>query len=281
MNMLDRAIDAAKRNPEGALLLAAGCALLMRGVNAAAGRIRTGYDHQDRSSFGMDDEAGADGSGAHGLMQSARAYASEMGGKVAHTAEAAAGLAADARRAAVARTGEAARGVRSGTSDAVGRMLDEQPLAVGLIGVAAGVLIAAALPGSKMERRAFAPVGRQLGETAQEARRRLKRAAERTRDRAVEMAEEHGLTRQGLKDAMTDVAETFSDEVMAPAKPARNGRQKAAAAAATTGKTGRATSSAKKRTAKAAVAKAAKLEEKAAAPAASSDMAATKTAGGE
>src|SRR5690606_23071177 len=108
MNMLDRAMDAARRSPEGTLLLAAGCALLMRGVNAAAGRMRAGPAHLDTDHRDTDPRdtghsghawhgadrharngAGHGGADAHGLIHSAQAYASDVGGRMADKAEAA------------------------------------------------------------------------------------------------------------------------------------------------------------------------------------------------
>ncbi|MCC6204347.1 MAG: hypothetical protein IT533_05105 [Hyphomicrobiales bacterium] len=220
MSVLDRVVAAAKRSPEGALLFAAGCALLMRGVGAAAHRLRGEEDLPRATGRARRRGRHPEEDDARGLFGVTRAYASDVAGRMAHSAEEAVSYADDARRAAAQRTGEAMRGVRGGASDAVDRMLAQQPLTVGLIGIAAGALIAAALPGSRVERRAFAPVGERIGEAADDARRRLKRAADRTRRRAAEVAEEHGLTPDGLKEAALDVAEAFSDEFMSVEKPA-------------------------------------------------------------
>lgn len=222
MTMLDRVVAAARKSPEGALLFAAGCALLLRGVGAASHVLRSdgpaarhGAQQARRGKRVVEDEA-------QGFAETARAYASDVKDRVAHSAE-----------AAFERTGEAARGMRSGTSDAVDRMISQQPLAVGLIGIAAGALIAAALPGSRLERRAFAPVGARVGDAAEDARRRLKRAADRTRERISEVAEEHGLTSDGLKEAARDVAGAFGDELMAQDEPAPRRAKPAARASAT------------------------------------------------
>ncbi len=237
MSVLDRAVAAAKRSPEGALLLAAGCALLMRGVGAAAHRLRADEDMPRAAGPARRRGRRAEEDDAGGLFGATRAYASDVAGRMAHTAEEAMNVADDARRAAMERTSQAARGARAGASDAVDRMIVQQPLMLGLVGLAAGALLAAALPGSRLERRAFAPVGERMGEAAEDARRRLKRAADRTRRRAAEVAEEHGLTPDGLKEAALDVAGTFGDELMAPEKRS-GGRSQAATATAKKGASG-------------------------------------------
>jgi hypothetical protein len=220
LRTVDRVMGAAKRNPEGVLLLAAGCALLMRGIGAATHALR------DQENGASPKRAAASGrrraadmaeeveEGAHGFVDTAREYVSDLAGRVTHSAEAAVHYAGDARRTAFEQTGRVARQTRSGASDAMDRMMNEQPLTVALLGLAAGALLAGALPGTRLERRALAPVGERLGETADEARRRLKRSASRARERVDELAEERGLTRNGLRQAAREVAGAFSDELI-------------------------------------------------------------------
>lgn len=237
---VDRLLDTARRNPEGMLLLAAGAALLLRGANAAAEALR---------HYGPEDD--------ESLVHGARAYASDMADRVgrsagevagrvartaesvaervSHSAEAAADRASDMAgraRGAVRHSARFAGDTGSTMKGAMDRILDEQPLAVALFGVAAGAIFASAFPATSVERSTLAPLGRRLKDTAREAETRVKRSAKRARRQAKEIADEHGLNAAGLREAAREMGEAVSEELTTPARRSKSGRSRKAASAA-------------------------------------------------
>ena len=215
--VVDRVLGAARRNPEGVLLLAAGCALLMRGVGKASDmwRDRESPSPRSRKSSLVDDVA----DDASGLMDTARDYASSLADTAVQYAE-------DTRNTVAERTGEIARGAKAGASNAVDRMVREQPLVVALLGIAAGAMMAGALPGTRTERNAFAPAGD-----------RLKRSVGKAKERSSEVVDEHGLNRDGLTQAARDVARAFGEGLVEDGKPAPRKRTKASASGASAAQT--------------------------------------------
>jgi hypothetical protein len=86
----------------------------------------------------------------------------------------------------------------------------EQPWAVALAGVVAGAAIAAAFPPTRIERRALGGVGERLRSAVGNAGEQLKQAGMQAGERLSEVAEERGLTSDGLKEAARQVGESFS-----------------------------------------------------------------------
>jgi hypothetical protein len=235
----DWLMSAVKKNPEGLLLLAAGCALLFR---TRSSRSRQWHGHQSypsgqgqpgprmdhRGSGGKDWEMPE---GISGAADTAREYASNVGKAVGETARSyasAAGEYADQARQTVSETarsyasaaGEYADHARqtimhqSGriaeqTQSTIERILREQPLAVAIAGAAAGAAIAAAFPSTRMEREALGPTGKRLSEAATNAGERLSKAASAAGERLMSAADERGVNAEGLKEVARDVAGSF------------------------------------------------------------------------
>ena len=137
--------------------------------------------------------SGTDGSG--GRLSGAT-------GRVRDTASAARTRAADAYSSARERTSSAYSSAREGASRATQRTaegINSNPEAAILGGLALGAILAAFLPKTERESQALGQVGRRINETAREA-------ARAAREAGMSQLEEAGLTKEGAKQKLTDIA---------------------------------------------------------------------------
>jgi hypothetical protein len=198
---------AVTRNPEGLLLLAAGCALLMRSGSSQRSRRSYAEDQYSRtredSTSGIRERVGE-------AARRAGEHISEATDKISETARSysssAAEYAGEAQRAATERSRQVADRARE-TADYVVR---EQPWAVALTGLVAGAAVAAAFPPTRIERRTLGELGEHLRSAAGRVGEQVKDAGMQAGERLNEIAEERGLTKEGLKQAARDVGKTFS-----------------------------------------------------------------------
>jgi ElaB/YqjD/DUF883 family membrane-anchored ribosome-binding protein len=206
--------DAVTRNPEGLLLLGAGIALLMRsGRRKSAGyRYAQSISQRERPYADMRESTIGEGVGERvgDAARRAREYVSEATDQVAETARsytsAAAEYAEEASQAAMERSRRMADQVQE-TADYLVR---EQPWVVALAGVLTGAAVAAVFPSTRIERRTLGEVGDRFRSAAGAAGEQVMEAGMRAGERLSEIAEERGLTSEGLKHAAQDVGETFS-----------------------------------------------------------------------
>ena len=209
-------VGAVKNNPEGLLLLAAGCALLMRTSGASKSHSRDArvYGRNDMTQRGREARVRTVGERLSETAQSAGDYASDIGESVVETASSYASsvssYADDVARATAERSGQLARQAQSTARDTINRVLQEQPLTVALVGAAAGVAVAAAFPATDLENRTLGPTGERLRDAAGRAGEQLKDAATKAGQRLAAAADERGLNTEGLKEVARDVGETFS-----------------------------------------------------------------------
>lgn len=204
-----------KRNPEGLLLLAAGAALLMRSSSSSRriGNGLRGYEsHVDPASRHPANKT-ADGEGAN-PGGGARDYLSDVAETVSQTAKAYASTVTDYADDAVQTVSDQsrrlARQAQSGLDATTEYVLEEQPLAIAIIGLAAGAAVAAAFPSTEIERRTLGSTGEQLRDAAGKVTERLKEAGSQAGERLMNVAEERGLNKEGLKEVAEDVGGTFS-----------------------------------------------------------------------
>jgi hypothetical protein len=247
----DWLVGAVKKNPEGLLLLAAGCALLLRrgasGERPQRGGTYRGERHDgerqwDSSGRAVDRDQGVSGRMSR-AADDALEYASEMGKTVSETAgqyaskvsdaagryaSAVSDYADDARTAVVEQSGRLAEQAQS----TVERIVREQPLAVAFAGLAAGAAVAAAFPATSIERRTLGPAGERLSEAAESAREKLGEAASAAGERLKDVAEERGLNGEGLKKAARDVAGAFQESFAGEKEAASSFGQNRAGSAA-------------------------------------------------
>ncbi len=219
----DWLMGTARRNPEALLLLAAGACLLMRSGGGVSARtmVRSRSDAGERDySFDARQRRSAGSTMHEGVSRAADTaaeYASEVKDRVSDTArgyaDSVSEFADDARRAVSERSERLQRQARSQLQGGMERVLREQPLAVAVAGLAAGVAVAALFPSTRMENEAFGGAREALTDAAGKAGQRVMDAAGKAGERLKEAAEERGFSAEGLKQMASEVADTFTSEV--------------------------------------------------------------------
>jgi hypothetical protein len=210
-------MGAVKSNPEGLLLLAAGCALLLR---SGASR-RTAHAHERLRSTDIGRERLSENYG--GPRQTGAA----MSETISQAADSARDYAADVSKAVSDKAGTYASAVgeyaddawrqserfvvhaRSTVQDTINRVLQDQPLAVAVVGLAAGAAVAAAFPATAVERRTLGPAGERLTDAAASAGQQLGQAAFKAGERLMDAADQRGLNTEGLNEVASDAAGAF------------------------------------------------------------------------
>jgi ElaB/YqjD/DUF883 family membrane-anchored ribosome-binding protein len=211
--------SAVTRNPEGLLLLAAGVALLMRsGRSKSTDNYRKTVPSQTgrRQNFG-EPEHSEPGVGDRVADAARRAgeYASEATDKVSETARSYASSAADYASEVGDAALERSRRIADQAWEATDYVTREQPWAVALAGLVAGAAVAAAFPPTRVERRTLGGVGDRLRSAAGAVGDQIMEAGRQAGEKLSEVAEERGLTSEGLKEAAQEVGETFSSALSA------------------------------------------------------------------
>jgi hypothetical protein len=212
---------AVKNNPEGLLLLAAGCALLLRSskssgrsthASSATSRGGEGAGHTGRRQSGM---ASGMAESMSEAAQSARDYASDIGktvgDKASEYASSVGDYADETRRTVVDHSERLVEQARTTMQSTVGRVLREQPLALAIAGLAAGAAVAAAFPATEVERQTLGPAGERVSEAASNVGKKVTQAASKAGEKLKDIADERGLNSEGLKEAAGDVAGAFED----------------------------------------------------------------------
>jgi len=224
----DWLIGAVKKNPEGLLLLAAGCALLLRHSGGWSGVSAPSTTRDSRSS-GYGHQGGArqnETSVSDSISRaadSAREYAADVGKtvgeKASNYAEAVSDYAGEAGRTVLDQSERLAKQTQTTIQDTINRVLKEQPLAIAVMGLAAGAAVAAVLPSTDVERRTLGPAGEKLSEAAATVGENLSEAASKAGERLVDAAEERGINSKGLREVATDVAGVFGSTLRGEQQP--------------------------------------------------------------
>jgi hypothetical protein len=210
----------ARRHPEALLLLAAGCALLMRSAGSSASKAGS-YSRQQQSDFAPPSTSYRGQSNARqGLsraVESAADYASDIKDQVADTAgdyaETVSEFAGEASRKVSEQSERFARQAQSTMQSTMARVLREQPLVVAAVGLAAGAAVAAAFPATDVENRTLGGAREALTDAASKVGENVMQAASKAGERLKSAAQERGLTPDGLKELAGEVADTFADGV--------------------------------------------------------------------
>jgi uncharacterized membrane protein YgcG len=210
----ERIMDAVSRNPEGLLLLAAGCALLMRsgrgGSRQRHAEIRTAPRRQGQTKAGAQGSEPGIGDRVGEVARRAGEYVSDATERASDTARHYATSAAEYSHEAASDVMEKSRRVANQAQQTADYVVRHQPWTVALAGALAGAALAAIFPSTRLERRALGDIGGRLRDATETAGERLMEAGMQAGGRLKDVAEEHGLTREGLKDAARDVGETFT-----------------------------------------------------------------------
>lgn len=199
-----------KRNPEGLLLLAAGAVLMLR----------TGTNHSPRSASQDSSDGPAMGAQvadtlsdtARRATDAASSYASaatESARQTVDTAKAYASSAGDFAQQAKRKVSEQSDRLVERTKSTTRGVVQNQPLAILAVGVAAGAALAAAFPTTELEKETLGPVGEQASKAAAHVGEQLKQATTKAGEKLKSAAEERGLHTEGLKEVVGEVADTF------------------------------------------------------------------------
>jgi hypothetical protein len=198
----DWLIGTAKRHPEALLVLAAGCALL----------VRDGGGSSQGASTQISNDPGSDGRWqVSRATEKASEVVSDLKDRATDVASSVSDYAGGVGRTITAQTSQIAGQAQSTLQTGFGHLLREQPLALVVLGLAAGAAIATLLPATEVEERALAPtrdaiagvtgkVGENLIAAASDAGQRLTQGIA---DRASE----------GLKELVHEVGAKFTDKV--------------------------------------------------------------------
>src|SRR4026208_242559 len=240
-------MGAVSGKPEGLLLLAAGVALLMRSGRGPSVRRNSLPDRRNEGQYraGREDSASGiservgeaarrAGEYVSGATERAGEYVSQTTDKMSETARSYASSASEyvdeAARIAADRSRRTANQVR----DTADYLVREQPWAVALTGLLVGAEVAAAFSSTRLERRTLGEVGQRLRSAAGSMGEQLMEAGTQASERLSEVAEERGLTAEGLKQAARDVGETFSSALAGEESSTQSRRQAGKEAGSTT-----------------------------------------------
>ena len=168
---------AAKQNPMPVAVTAIGLAWLM-----ALGRQPAPQNHGSTSSSGIREGMSSMRDKASGVMQSASDTLSSAKQRLSGGASSARGTMAD--------TMDSARDQWQRARGGLDSLVNEQPLALGAIGLAIGAILGAAAPRTRLEEQTMGEASRNLTEKAKEvgsqkldqATQAAKQAAEKTKD---------------------------------------------------------------------------------------------------
>jgi hypothetical protein len=234
--------NATRRNPEGLLLLAAGCALLMRsgrGSNALSDGFREVSREVTRNLPDISDATSGLRRGLSQTADQAADYASDLKNRASDVAgsyaESVSEFAGEAGRAVSENSARLTRQAQDTLQSTMDRVLRDQPLAVAVFGLAAGAAVAAAFPATDVENRVLGGTHEALSNAADQAGQAVMGAASKAGERLKSAAEERGLTSNGLRDLVGEVAETFTDSVAGKTEAKRPGNDSSASAGSTRG----------------------------------------------
>jgi TolA-binding protein len=196
-------IGTAKRNPEALLVLAAGCALLMRGRAASS---------QDGSA-----QSGGQSTGSNErwrvsqATEKASGVVSDLQDRVSDVTSSVSDYAGGIGRTISTQTSQIASQAQSTLQTGFGHLLREQPLALVALGLAAGAAVATILPATEVEERTLAPARDAIAGVTGKMGENLIEAASDAGQRLT-----HGIAErasEGFKELVHEVAEKFTDKV--------------------------------------------------------------------
>ena len=227
---MDWLMATAKRNPEAFLVLAAGAALLMRGRGSSPNRAPDYRQMRNWQGNGGRDEAidrqapreyastasettervaGAASQYASAASDAVRSYASTAAGYANETGQA---VRSHASRLADQATSFASQ-AQSAVQSSAGNVMREQPLAVALLGVAAGAAVAALFPSTKLEERTLGPARDALTEAAHDVGENVVQSAKEAGEHLKQSAVDRGLTPDGMKEMAREAADAFTSRM--------------------------------------------------------------------
>ena len=160
--------------------------------------------------------------GASQAVEGATQYASDIKDRVTDAAGSYASSVSDyagsVGRTISTQTSRLADQTQSSVETGIGYVLREQPLAVVVLGVAAGAALAALLPSTEVEDRTLGPAHEAIADAAEKVGENLMEAVGEAGERLKQGAAERGLSSEGLKGLAHEVADTFANKVSGTSK---------------------------------------------------------------
>jgi hypothetical protein len=233
-------LDTIKRNPEGLLLLAAGAVLMMRtsaaqpraagrsdreGVRRTAQRAADTVSDTARKAWDSTSSYASSASDtARQTMDAAKSYASSASDAAQQTMDTArsyASSAADYADQARRTVGQQSERVVKQTRSMAQGVVQNQPFAIILAGLAAGVALAAAFPPTQLEKDTLGPMADEMSKATKRIGDELSQATMKAGEKLKTVAEERGLNPEGLKDVANEGVDTFKASIRGqPEEPA-------------------------------------------------------------
>jgi ElaB/YqjD/DUF883 family membrane-anchored ribosome-binding protein len=221
----ERLAGAARAQPAGLLLLFAGTSLLLSGMRppsaATARRARGAVRKIAQGDFS--DEGSTVSSAREGASDMASGVRDQIGdlgnkaGELARTyTESLSGLADDAQEALRDRSQRLAEAARSSAQSSVSFVLEDQPLLLAAIGLAAGATLGAMLPSTPQENRLMGETRDKVAEFASETAKQkvdeLGSAASEATERLKSAVKDRvALSTEDLGEVAKDVIEPFAN----------------------------------------------------------------------
>jgi hypothetical protein len=204
-------LNAIKRNPEGLLLLAAGAVLMLR-----TGARASGAAQSMAAAYGQKPETYA------GAVRKTFDAASDAARQTVDTATSYASAASDYADKARRVVGEQSERLSRQTQSAASSILQNQPLAIVMAGIAAGAAIAAAFPPTEFERDTLGPIGSEMSKATERFGEQLKEATTKAGETLKTAADARGLNPEGLREVAGEVADTFKSSIKGSGEPGTN-----------------------------------------------------------
>ena len=176
----DWLLDTIQRKPEAVLLIAAGCALLMR-----SGRRVVDIRSVRESGFPSLSQNRAGTAEQRSVTESAEAYASKAADTVSEYSDTARQTVSDYAEGATRGISDSSDWLRTKaetTYNTASEALRDQPVLVAALGLAAGAALAAFFPTTEVERRAGAALAAKASEVGDQVLAAAENAGERARD---------------------------------------------------------------------------------------------------
>jgi predicted ATP-grasp superfamily ATP-dependent carboligase len=199
-------LEAARRNPEALVILAAGAAMLLRrGTGVGGMSVDLGRSRRRDSDEGESERDAERG----GIAGAAGEYVTDAAGRVVDAAgeyvSTLSDYADEGRRTVtggVSRLGRSASRLGTRVQTSAERMLQGQPVAIAALGLATGAVAAAVLPRSDVEQRTLQPARDALVEAASRGVEIVKDTAERR------------LSSDGLRELAGEAAKIVTQTVL-------------------------------------------------------------------
>jgi ElaB/YqjD/DUF883 family membrane-anchored ribosome-binding protein len=217
-SLTERLAGAARAQPAGLLLLVAGTSLLLSGMRPpsrdATRRARTAVRKIAQGDFSPVTDSATD------AVSGVRDQVGDLGNKASELArsytESLSGAADDAQQALRDRSQQFAETARSSAQSSVSFVLEDQPLLLAAIGLAAGATLGAILPSTPQENRLMGETRDKVAELASEAAKQkidelgdaAGEAAERLKNAVKERV---AASTEDLGDVAKDVVEPFAN----------------------------------------------------------------------